>query len=153
MAPNRSSAQPKSLPGVKTLVTAAALAATVAGWATLSAQNQVAATEQSPATPDVDTPIMVTATPPTWLLQAPSIAAPPAVATVRPVSNAPVLSARSHQAPPAVAAAAPDPAPAQAPAQAPAAALREVAPPPQPTARPAAPPPAPRPATNTRSSR
>jgi hypothetical protein len=141
MAPNRSAARPKGVPGVNALITTGALAAIVAGWATLSANTE------SPAPAQVVSaePAVLVAPPPAWLLQAPSIAAMPEVATVRPAGDAPVLVARPQQVAPVAAA------PAAAPAVAAAApALREVAP--QPTAQPAAPA-APQPVARSRSSR
>ena len=161
MTTDRNIVRPKGAPGVKALVTTASLAATLAGWATLSINTPAPVAQ---ASVDVSTeveqaaPVIVMAPPPAWLRQDPNIPAIPAVATVQPVGEAPALvAARPHHivvppmpaaraaAAPAEAAAAPAeaaPAPAApAPAE-PAPALRSVAPPPAPTARPAAPPPA-----------
>ncbi len=168
MTTDRNIVRPKGAPGVKALVTTASLAATLAGWATLSINTPAPVAQ---ASVDVSTeveqaaPVIVMAPPPAWLRQDPNIPAIPAVATVQPVGEAPALvAARPHhivvppmpaaraaaapaeaapapaEAAPAPAEAAPAPA-APAPAE-PAPALRSVAPPPAPTARPAAPPPA-----------
>ncbi|MEI8308835.1 MAG: hypothetical protein WCF99_17365 [Chloroflexales bacterium] len=168
MATDRNIVRPKGAPGVKALVTTASLAATLAGWATLSINTPAPVAQ---ASVDVSTeveqaaPVIVMAPPPAWLRQDPNIPAIPAVATVQPVGEAPALvAARPHhivvppmpaaraaaapaeaapapaEAAPAPAEAAPAPA-APAPAE-PAPALRSVAPPPAPTARPAAPAPA-----------
>ena len=168
MTTDRNIVRPKGAPGVKALVTTASLAATLAGWATLSINTPAPVAQ---ASVDVSTeveqaaPVIVMAPPPAWLRQDPNIPAIPAVATVQPVGEAPALvAARPHhivvppmpaaraaaapaeaapapaEAAPAPAEAAPAPA-APAPAE-PAPALRSVAPPPAPTARPAAPAPA-----------
>ncbi|MEI6778102.1 MAG: hypothetical protein WCK70_14470 [Chloroflexales bacterium] len=164
MATNRNTVRPKGAPGMKALVTTASLAATLAGWATLSINTPAApVTAQVTLPVEVEqqaTPVIVMAPPPAWLRQEPSIPNIPAVATVQPIGGEPALVAAHphHITVPAVAAApvaaAPAPAPAVAapvaapPAEAapapaapaPAPELRSVAPPPAPTARPAAPP-------------
>ncbi len=174
MATNRNIVRPKGAPGMKALVTTASLAATLAGWATLSINTPAAPVTAHVTLPvEVEqqqaTPVIVMAPPPAWLRQEPSLPDIPAVATVQPIGGEPALvAARPHHitvpsipvesAPvdAAPVAAAPvesapvESAPAEA-APAPAAAapapeLRSVAPPPPaPTARPAAAP-APKPA-------
>lgn len=121
-------------PGVKQLITAASLAATIAGWALLTPREQpaqpVAAAQVAPADPQA----------------APIALDPPVVPTLAPVAAAATAAPRAErparQAAPIAPAAAAPAAPA-APVAAPA--LREVTAPP-----PAA---APAPVTSTRSSR
>ena len=169
MATNRNIVRPKGAPGMKALVTTASLAATLAGWATLSINTPAAPVTAHVTLPvEVEqqqaTPVIVMAPPPAWLRQEPSLPDIPAVATVQPiggepalvaarphhitvpsipVESAPVESAPVESAPVESAPAEAAPAPAAA---APAPELRSVAPPPPaPTARPAAAP-APKPA-------
>ena len=165
MTTDRNIVRPKGAPGVKALVTTASLAATLAGWATLSINTPAPVAQ---ASVDVSTeveqaaPVIVMAPPPAWLRQDPNIPAIPAVATVQPVGEAPALvAARPHHivvppmpaaraaAAPAEAAPAPAeaaPAPAEA-APAPAEAAPDPAAPapaePAPALRSVAPPPAP----------
>lgn len=129
MTKTRPIARPSGAAGVKQLITAASLAATVAGWALLTPREQPA-----PAVAEVA---------PLALAAAAAGLTPPLVPTLAPVATA----AAASLAEPPVAQAAPPAAPVAA-AQAPAApvaapALREVA----------APPAAPAPVTSTRSSR
>ena len=159
MATNRNIVRPKGAPGMKALVTTASLAATLAGWATLSINTPAAPVTAHVTLPvEVEqqqaTPVIVMAPPPAWLRQEPSLPDIPAVATVQPIGGEPALvAARPHHitvpsipvesAPVESAPAEAAPAPAAA---APAPELRSVAPPPPaPTARPAAAP-APKPA-------
>lgn len=153
MTKPRTAPRATGAPGVKQLITAASLAATLAGWALLTPRE----TAVQPAAEPQFAPGQA---------QAPLVLAAPIMPTLAPVAvaaTAAPLAERPVQQAPAPAAQAPAaqaPAAAQAPIQAAPAAQAPVAAPAAPVAAPAlrevtAPPPAPAPApvTSTRSSR
>lgn len=96
MASPPNTTRPMGAPRARTLLTTAALAATVTGWATFSAQSSTAT-----AFDTASTRVVV----PAWLQQAPHIATLPEVATVRPISAArePIVQSQSAAAPVAAA--------------------------------------------------
>jgi len=143
MKPIRKPERVTGMEGLKTAISAAALAATVGGWGWLTAQNPPTVTTIEPVIV-VEQPLIERQSAPQWLQQSPSV---PVVPTVRPLSMPNVDAGTTAPVPAAAPASAAAPAPA-APAAAPAPAapaLREVALP-APALQPA-------PAARTRSSR
>ncbi|NTW01760.1 MAG: hypothetical protein HGA19_10770 [Oscillochloris sp.] len=132
MASPPNTTRPTGAPRARTLLTTAALAATVTGWAIFSTQSSTATAFDTASTRVVA---------PAWLQQAPHIATLPEVATVRPISAARELIVQSQSAAAPVAAA-----PAATPAPVPTLRVVTV---PQAAARPAIS----APVTSTRSSR